>query len=194
MRSILFLRVCMRASKVLHDRMFAAILKTPMRFFDTNPSGRILNRFSRDMGAIDEIMPRVMLESIQIILVMIGILIIVLIVNPTMIAALLCAVILFALIIKLYLRPSQDLKRLEGICRSPIFSHLTATINGLATIRSRSIQNELVHEFDELQNVHSGVWQLAVTSNTACGLWMDCISTAFVASVTFSFIIFYEST
>lgn len=77
--------------------------------------------------------------------------------------------------------------------RSPIFSHLTATINGLATIRSRNIQNELVHEFDELQNVHSGVWQLAVTSNTACGLWMDCISTAFVASVTFSFIIFYES-
>lgn len=70
---------------------------------------------------------------------------------------------------------------------------MTATINGLATIRSRNIQNELVHEFDELQNVHSGVWQLAVTSNTACGLWMDCISTAFVASVTFSFIIFYES-
>lgn len=87
-----------------------------MRFFDLNPSGRILNRFSKDMGAIDEIMPRCMMEAIQIILVMCGILIVVVYVNPPMIVALSVAIILFGLIIKLYLRPSQDLKRLEGIC------------------------------------------------------------------------------
>lgn len=164
-----------------------------MRFFDLNPSGRILNRFSKDMGSIDEVMPRVMMEAIQIILVMLGILSVIVIVNPPMIVALSAAMVLFALIIKLYLRPSQDLKRLEGICRSPVFSHLTATINGLATIRARNIQNKLSNEFDALQDVHSAVWQLAMTSNTACGLWMDCVSTAFVASVTFSFIILYES-
>ncbi|XP_055326115.1 ATP-binding cassette sub-family C member 4-like, partial [Sitodiplosis mosellana] len=193
-RSILFFRTTSRASKRLHDQMFYSILHAPMRFFDLNPSGRILNRFSKDMGAIDEIMPRVMMEAIQIILVMLGILAVIVIVNPPMIFALSCAIVLFALIIKLYLRPSQDLKRLEGICRSPVFSHLTATINGLATIRARNIQNKLANEFDHLQDVHSAVWQLAMTSNTACGLWMDCISTAFVASVTFSFIIFYENT
>lgn len=44
----------MRASKVLHNKMFSSILGATMRFFDTNPSGRILNRFSKDMGAIDE--------------------------------------------------------------------------------------------------------------------------------------------
>lgn len=48
-------------------------------------------------------------------------------------------------------------------------------------------------EFDALQDVHSAVWQLATTANTACGLWMDLVSTAFVASVTFSFIILFES-
>lgn len=52
---------------------------------------------------------------------------------------------------------------------------------------------KLANEFDNLQDVHSGVWQLAITSNTTCGLWLDCVSTAFVASVTFSFIILYES-
>lgn len=107
----------MRASKVLHDKMFGSLLFTPMRFFDTNPSGRILNRFSKDMGAIDEIMPRIMLDAVQIILVMCGILIVVLIVNPPMIVALLICVILFAAIVKLYMRPSQDLKRLEGISK-----------------------------------------------------------------------------
>lgn len=89
-----------------------------MRFFDLNPSGRILNRFSKDMGAIDEILPRVMMEAIQIILVMCGILVVVMIVNPPMIVALAVAAVLFTLIIKLYLRPSQDLKRLEGICKN----------------------------------------------------------------------------
>lgn len=68
------------------------------------------------MGAIDEIMPRCMMEAIQIILVMCGILTVVMIVNPPMIVALSVSIILFGLIIKLYLRPSQDLKRLEGIC------------------------------------------------------------------------------
>lgn len=77
--------------------------------------------------------------------------------------------------------------------RSPVFSHLTASLNGLGTIRARNIQNELTHEFDTLQDVHSAVWQLAISSNTACGLWMDCVSTAFVACVTFSFIILYGS-
>lgn len=68
------------------------------------------------MGSIDEIMPRVMMEAIQITLVMCGILGVVMIVNPPMIVALLVAIILFGLVIALYLRPSQDLKRLEGIC------------------------------------------------------------------------------
>lgn len=56
----------MHASKVLHDKMFANILRAPMRFFDTNASGRILNRFSKDMGAIDELLPRGMMEAIQV--------------------------------------------------------------------------------------------------------------------------------
>lgn len=97
--------------------MFHSILHAPMRFFDLNSSGRILNRFSKDMGAIDETMPRIMMEAIQIILVMCGILIVIIIVNPPMTIALLISAVLFALIMKLYLRPSQDLKRLEGICR-----------------------------------------------------------------------------
>lgn len=115
LRGYLFFKICMRSSKVLHDRMFASILHAPMRFFDLNPSGRILNRFSKDMGAIDEVLPRLMMDSIQISLVMMGVLVMVLIVNPIMVAVLACAIVLFAGIIKLYMRPAQDLKRLESI-------------------------------------------------------------------------------
>lgn len=58
LRGWLFFNICMAASRMLHNRMFACLLRAPMQFFDTNPGGRILNRFSKDMGAIDELLPK----------------------------------------------------------------------------------------------------------------------------------------
>uniref|UniRef100_A0A182JZF0 Uncharacterized protein n=1 Tax=Anopheles christyi TaxID=43041 RepID=A0A182JZF0_9DIPT len=193
-RGYLFFNICMKASRNLHDRMFARMLTAPMRFFDTNPSGRILNRFSKDMGAIDELLPKAMIEAIQILLVMTGILTMITIVNPLLLVPLLAAVLLYAIALKLYLRPIQDMKRLEGITRSPVFSHLSATLSGLSTIRASGVQEKIREEFDDLQNVHSAVWQLTMSSNAALGLWLDCISTAFVACVTFSFIVLHQDT
>nr|XP_014085546.1 multidrug resistance-associated protein 4 [Bactrocera oleae]XP_014085548.1 multidrug resistance-associated protein 4 [Bactrocera oleae]XP_036229160.1 multidrug resistance-associated protein 4 [Bactrocera oleae]XP_036229161.1 multidrug resistance-associated protein 4 [Bactrocera oleae] len=186
-RGYLFFKVCMHASKVLHDRMFGCILRAKMRFFDTNPSGRILNRFSKDMGAIDEYLPKSIMDFIQIALVMFGILIVICVVNPILLAAILIVAIVDYWILQLYLRPSQDLKRLEGICRSPVFSHLSASLSGIATIRARELQDIVIKEFDSLQDVHSAVWQLTMASNTALGLWLDCVSCCFLATVTFSF-------
>ncbi|XP_058822715.1 ATP-binding cassette sub-family C member 4-like [Topomyia yanbarensis] len=192
-RGYLFFNICMKASRTLHDRMFAKILAAPMRFFDINPSGRILNRFSKDMGAIDELLPKAIMDAVQVLLVMVGILVVIAIMNPILLLALLAAVVLFAGALKLYLRPAQDLKRLEGITRSPVFSHLSATLSGLSTVRANAAQQKITQEFDALQNVHSAVWQLTMCSNAALGLWLDCISTGFVACVTFSFILLHES-
>lgn len=117
-RGWLYFNICMRASVNLHNRMFACILRAPMIFFDTNPSGRILNRFSKDMGAIDELLPKSMMESIQNLLVMVGILIVIVIVNPVLLIPLAVSIGLFTLVLNIYLRPAQDWKRLEGICKS----------------------------------------------------------------------------
>lgn len=67
-RSVLFFKATMKASTNIHSNMFHCLLKAPMRFFDINPSGRVLNRFSKDIGAIDEILPRVLLEALQVML------------------------------------------------------------------------------------------------------------------------------
>uniref|UniRef100_A0A6B2EBG8 Putative multidrug resistance-associated protein/mitoxantrone resistance protein n=1 Tax=Phlebotomus kandelakii TaxID=1109342 RepID=A0A6B2EBG8_9DIPT len=138
-------------------------------------------------------LPKAMMDSIQVGLVMIGILAMVSIVNPYLLVALAVAVVLFSMVLRLYLPASQDLKRLEGICRSPIFSYVSASLAGLSTIRSSRIQNRISGEFDSLQDVHSGVWQVTYSTNTALGLWLDCISIAFVAAVTFSFLALHET-
>lgn len=65
-RGFIFFAICMRSSKKLHDQSFLRLLHSPMRFFDTNPCGRILNRFSKDMGAVDELLPKAIIEAAQV--------------------------------------------------------------------------------------------------------------------------------
>ena len=61
-QTIQYYLVCMTASRNLHNAMFEKLLRAQPRFFDVNPSGRILNRFSKDMGSMDEVLPASMLD------------------------------------------------------------------------------------------------------------------------------------
>lgn len=66
LRSYLFFKFCMRASTNLHNQMFSKIVHGTMRFFNVNPSGRILNRFSKDIGAVDETLPSTVTDFVQV--------------------------------------------------------------------------------------------------------------------------------
>uniref|UniRef100_A0AAR5QIW3 ABC transmembrane type-1 domain-containing protein n=1 Tax=Dendroctonus ponderosae TaxID=77166 RepID=A0AAR5QIW3_DENPD len=189
-RSIAFYKVCMNASKNLHKKMFASVLKAPMSFFDANPSGRILNRFSKDMGAVDELLPRVTLDALQIFLVMSGILAMVFIVSTWMIIPAIVLGYLFLWSRKVYLSSAQDIKRLEGTTRAPVFSHVTASLYGLSSIRAFRAQGMVAQEFDTLQDQHTSTWCLLLQTSEALGFYLDVISTVFLGLVTFQFLIF----
>lgn len=86
-----------------------------MRFFNTNTSGRILNRFSKDMGAIDELLPIAMIDCLQIGLALVGIIVVVGISNPwLMIPTFIIGWIFYCLRV-IYLATSRSIKRLEGV-------------------------------------------------------------------------------
>ena len=114
-RSFTFYNVCLRCSQRLHDLVFGALIRASMRFFDTNPSGRILNRFSKDMGAIDELLPKAMLDAGQIILMMCGSLIVSCTVNPIFLVPIVFIGAIFYWIRRVYLKTSKNIKRLEGM-------------------------------------------------------------------------------
>lgn len=94
--------------------MFKGLISTSMRFFDTNPSGRILNRFSKDMGATDEFLPKAVLDATQIIFNMMGAIIVTSIVNPWFILPVAVLGLVFMGVRKVYLKTSKNLKRLDG--------------------------------------------------------------------------------
>lgn len=193
-RAFMFFKVCMNASRNLHNDMFASMLRGVMRFFDTNSSGRILNRFSKDMGALDELLPRFLLECIQIYLVMFSILTLnaaalVWTLLPTTIILL-----LFYTILQIYLKSAQSIKRLEGTTRSPVFSHMSATLNGISTIRSAGAQQRLIKEFDHFQDVHTSTWSSYLASGCTLGFWLDFICVLYLAIVIVAFLVIDSKT
>ncbi|XP_044009118.1 ATP-binding cassette sub-family C member 4-like [Aphidius gifuensis] len=190
-RVFFFMMICMKASRKLHNEMFKNILNATMLFFNTTPIGRILNRFSKDTGAMDELLPKTMLEAVQIFLVMIGILVMIVIVNLWMLIPIFIIGIIFYNVRIYFLKTAQDLKRIEGTAKSPIFSHVSATLNGLPTIRShsRTIQTMLINEFDKHQDNHTSVWYLIISIASAFGMLLDLISCVFIAYLCFSLIL-----
>lgn len=102
--------------------MFRGVITTTMRFFNLNPSGRILNRFAKDMGIIDELLPRVLLDAIQTNLNMTGAIALTAIVNPIALLPILFVGFVFVGARHVYLRTSKNIKRLEGISKSMEFA------------------------------------------------------------------------
>lgn len=56
-RTALFFSTCIHASRNLHEKLYQGITRSPMEFFNKNSSGRLLNRFSNDIGSIDTLLP-----------------------------------------------------------------------------------------------------------------------------------------
>ena len=55
---------CAVLSRIIHEKLLTGVTRSPMTFFDTNPSGRIVNRFSADVDIMDGQIPRQLLESL----------------------------------------------------------------------------------------------------------------------------------
>ena len=142
-----FYVVSLRCSENIHDKMVLSVLQAPVLFFDSNPVGRIMNRFSKDVGCLDELLPKRFLTSIEVTLILLTGIIVLSVTNPWLLSVVLPFTVFVVCISRYYLKTSRELKRLESICRSPVFSHISETLNGIDTIRTRRRQNDFVDVF-----------------------------------------------
>ena len=97
--------------------------------------------------------------------------------------------VFFVILRRFYLTSSRDIKRLEGIAKSPVFSHIATSMHGITTIRAFSAQNLLREEFDRIQDLHTSGWFTFIAATEWFGLWLDWIVVVFLGCVVFSFLL-----
>jgi len=126
----------LNASKILHKKMLARVMMSPMSFFDTTPLGRIVNRFAKDVDVCDATLPGNLRSWLSTFANFIGTIVTIMTVVPLFILVILPVAVIFFFVQKFYVSTSRQLKRLESISRSPIYSHFGETITGSSTIRA----------------------------------------------------------
>lgn len=144
---LLLYELVINSAKNLHDYMVSSVLRAPVLFFDTNPSGRILNRFSKDIGVLDEKLPYTQHEYFQTLFMLAMSVLVPVATNYWVIIA---GVPLVA--VTLYygrgsIRVSREVARLDAINRSFVYSHFSSTLEGMVTIRTQNKQDECTEQF-----------------------------------------------
>ncbi|KAG5204274.1 hypothetical protein JEQ12_002250 [Ovis aries] len=156
-RSLMLFYVLVNSSQTLHNKMLWSILRAPVLFFYRNPIGRILNRFSKDIGHMDDLLPLIFQDFIQTFLLVVGVVGVMVAAIPWTAIPVIPLGIIFFVLRWYFLRTSREVKRLECTTRSPVFSHLASSLRGLWTIRAYKAERRFQELFDTYQDLHSDV-------------------------------------
>uniref|UniRef100_A0A8L0DUH8 ATP-binding cassette sub-family C member 5 n=1 Tax=Oncorhynchus mykiss TaxID=8022 RepID=A0A8L0DUH8_ONCMY len=174
-----FTKVTLHASSKLHDTMFRNILNSPMSFFDTTPTGRMVNRFSKDQDEVDTMLPFNMENFLQFCLMVTYTIVTISAVFPPLLIAITLLGAIFTLILYIFQRSIREMKRMENVSRSPWISLTTSTIQGLTTIHAYNKREQYI-QFKEMSDNNSNHFLLFNCGTRWLSFWLDFLS----ASVT----------
>ncbi|XP_055536676.1 ATP-binding cassette subfamily C member 4-like isoform X2 [Wyeomyia smithii] len=189
LNSLAFFEMCLRASLNLHAALYRGVSQASMYFFNTNSSGRVMNRFSKDIGLIDSSLPVVLIDSVYFFLELAGIIAIVSIANYWLLLPTAIMGVIFYGLRMLFLKAARNVKRVEAITRSPVFTHTNATIEGLVTVRAFQAQNQLQAAFDSKQDLNTSASFMFGGIARGFAFWLDLVCCLYIAVVVFSFLL-----
>ncbi|KAF5273655.1 hypothetical protein FQR65_LT04655 [Abscondita terminalis] len=174
-RVIIFVNLSMKSSEVLHNSIFKKVLHASLTFFNNNSSGRILNRFSKDLGTMDDILPNTALVAFRSLLSVSGVLLVICVVDPWFIIPTAVVLVIIYFMRKVYLLTNLSVIRVESNARSPIYGHANTSVQGLVTIRAHKVQQILSKEFNTFLDERSSVYFLYLTMSRSFAFFVDVI-------------------
>eukprot|EP00892_Ulva_mutabilis_P008206 jgi/Ulvmu1/5758/UM025_0012.1 len=172
----------LRAADSLHSGMLRCLLRAPMSFFHANPSGRVTNRFTKDTSDIDRNLAFYAAMWFQSMLQLLSTAVVIGAITPFVLPVLVPLLLLFGMLYLYFQASVREIKRLDSVARSPIFTAVSNALTGLPTIRSFRREDTLRARTGALVDT-SSVMQLASQS---LNRWLSLRLEAVGAVVSFA--------
>ncbi|KAL8393509.1 hypothetical protein RB595_003310 [Gaeumannomyces hyphopodioides] len=150
-----------RASKLLFRKMNFAILHAPLRWLDTVPVGRVLNRFTSDFNIIDSNLANSVSFGANSFLGLWVVIIAGVFVSPLVVFFALALLVVCGHYALRYLSGARPVKRLESNTKSPVFEQFSSALTGVATIRGfDKAQVYIERMYRRIDDYSAATWHL----------------------------------
>lgn len=143
-KNLMWVGCALNGNKKIHDLMLDRVIRSPVSFYDINPVGRILNRFSNDIGIIDRLLLTNVFEVLEGVCYFLAICVTIWVTKPVVCIPGFIGIGFYVLFAKKLIKPLRTLKVLELNSRSPLYSQLSLTLSGLIALRSFGQQANFV--------------------------------------------------
>ncbi|CZS93813.1 related to bile acid ABC transport protein [Rhynchosporium agropyri] len=143
------------ASWKIHQRLMESVTRAKFKFFDATPLGQLMNRFSKDLEAVDQEVAPTAIGFMSCALAIVVTVALITVITPGFLVAGVFISALYFFVGKFYLRSSRDLKRIESVQRSPLFQQFGETLSGITTIRAYGDERRFIRDNMTRINTHS---------------------------------------
>uniref|UniRef100_A0A4W5LCQ0 ATP-binding cassette, sub-family C (CFTR/MRP), member 3 n=1 Tax=Hucho hucho TaxID=62062 RepID=A0A4W5LCQ0_9TELE len=168
------------AARKLHYALLDNKFHTPQSFFDTTPIGRVINRFSKDIYVIDEALPSTVLMFLGTFFSSLSTMIVIVASTPIFAVVIAPLAFIYIFVQRFYVATSRQLKRLESVSRSPIYSHFSETVTGSSVIRAYGRHNAFVLMSDMKVDENQKSYYPGIVSNRWLGVRIEFIGNCIV--------------
>ncbi|KAJ4480031.1 ABC transporter [Lentinula aciculospora] len=165
------------ASQRLHKAAIERVMRAPMSFFETTPLGRIMNRFAKDIDTIDNLLGDALRMLAGTMSNILGAIILISIVLPWFLIAVVVVLSVYCYAAYFYRASARELKRLDAILRSSLYSHFSESLSGLATIRAYGESERFLLDNERRIDVENRAYWLTVTNQRWLGIRLDFLGT-----------------
>ncbi|KAJ4932488.1 hypothetical protein JOQ06_010909, partial [Pogonophryne albipinna] len=169
------------ASRCLHNSMLYDVLRSPISFFERTPSGNLVNRFAKEMDTIDSVIPSIIKMFMGSMLNVLGSCVIILIATPLVAIIIPVLGLLYFFVQRFYVASSRQLKRLESVSRSPIFTHFNETLLGTSVIRAFGEQERFICESDLRVDHNQKAYYPSIVANRWLAVRLEFVGNCIVS-------------
>ncbi|NXP41332.1 MRP3 protein, partial [Leiothrix lutea] len=169
-----------KAARTLHAALLENKFHTPQSFYDTTPTGRIINRFSKDIYVIDEVIPPTILMFLGTFFTSLSTMIVIIASTPLFTVVIIPLAVLYFFVQRFYVATSRQLKRLESVSRSPIYSHFSETLSGASVIRAYGRVKAFVDTSDLKVDENQKSYYPGIVSNRWLGIRVEFVGNCIV--------------